>query len=206
MCGAPGSLVGNGFGSEGRAGRVRSAETVVVLVALATVVAAFAGRLRVPAPSLLVVAGLVAGLLPRVPQVHVPPAVVSLVVLPPLLWRPFGSRLAVNAVKSSMVSSNPRLPRGRRQIEQRVCRPSRGSVQDDGILERLAGQDAIGGDVVLDQPQDLLAGGAQRSRFVSTAGVSAERGRARPSASANTWPVLALPMNWHAPHVGQASR
>src|SRR5262249_287246 len=42
MCGAPGTLVGNGFGSEGRAGRVRSAETVVVLVALATVVAAFA--------------------------------------------------------------------------------------------------------------------------------------------------------------------
>jgi len=65
---------------------VRSVETVVVLVALATVVAAFAGRLRVPAPSLLVVAGLVAGLLPGVPQVHVPPAMVSLVVLPPLLY------------------------------------------------------------------------------------------------------------------------
>jgi len=65
---------------------MHSVETVVVLVALATVVAAFAGRLRVPAPSLLVVAGLVAGLLPGVPQVHVPPAMVSLVVLPPLLY------------------------------------------------------------------------------------------------------------------------
>jgi monovalent cation/hydrogen antiporter len=65
---------------------VRGVETVVVLVAVATVVAAFAGRLRVPAPSLLVVAGLVAGLLPGTPPVDVPPSVVSLVVLPPLLY------------------------------------------------------------------------------------------------------------------------
>jgi monovalent cation/hydrogen antiporter len=65
---------------------VRGVETVVFLVALATVVAAFAGRLRVPAPSLLVLAGLVVGLLPGAPVVHVPPTVVSLVVLPPLLY------------------------------------------------------------------------------------------------------------------------
>ena len=61
-------------------------ETILFLVVLGTVVAAFAGRLRVPAPSLLVVAGLVVGLLPSFPPVHVPPDVVSLVVLPPLLW------------------------------------------------------------------------------------------------------------------------
>lgn len=65
---------------------MRSVEAVVVLVALATVVAAFAGRLRVPAPSLLVAAGLIGGLLPGAPEVHVPPWVVSLVVLPPLLY------------------------------------------------------------------------------------------------------------------------
>jgi CPA1 family monovalent cation:H+ antiporter len=65
---------------------VRSVETVVLLVALATVVAAFANRLRVPAPSLLVAAGVAVGLLPGAPAVHVPPAVVSLVVLPPLLY------------------------------------------------------------------------------------------------------------------------
>jgi CPA1 family monovalent cation:H+ antiporter len=65
---------------------VRSVEAVVLLVALATVVAAFAGRLRVPAPSLLVAAGVAVGLLPGAPAVHVPPAVVSLVVLPPLLY------------------------------------------------------------------------------------------------------------------------
>ena len=43
---------------------MRSVETVVLLVALATVVAAFAKRLRVPAPSLLVVVGPAVGLVP----------------------------------------------------------------------------------------------------------------------------------------------
>ena len=61
-------------------------ETILFLVVLGTVVAAFAGRLRVPAPSLLVIAGLVVALLPSFPAVHVPPEVVSLVVLPPLLY------------------------------------------------------------------------------------------------------------------------
>jgi CPA1 family monovalent cation:H+ antiporter len=65
---------------------MRAVETIMLLVVLATVVAAFAGRLRVPAPSLLVIAGLVAGLLPGVPVVRVTPDVVSLVVLPPLLY------------------------------------------------------------------------------------------------------------------------
>ena len=65
---------------------MRGVETLVLLVALATVVAAFANRLRVPAPSLLVAVGVAVGLLPGSPAVHVPPAVVSLVVLPPLLY------------------------------------------------------------------------------------------------------------------------
>ena len=61
-------------------------ETILFLVVLGTVVAAFASRLRVPAPSLLVIAGLVVALLPGFPPVHVPPEAVSLVVLPPLLY------------------------------------------------------------------------------------------------------------------------
>ncbi|TVT42083.1 aconitate hydratase AcnA [Amycolatopsis rhizosphaerae] len=65
---------------------MRSVETVLALVVLATVVAAFAQRLRVPAPSLLVVAGVIAGVLPVVPEIRVSPEVVSLVVLPPLLF------------------------------------------------------------------------------------------------------------------------
>ena len=65
---------------------MRGVETILFLVVLGTVVAAFAGRLRVPAPSLLVIAGLIVGLLPWVPPVRVTPDVVSLVVLPPLLY------------------------------------------------------------------------------------------------------------------------
>ena len=65
---------------------MRGVETILFLVVLSTVVAAFAGRLRVPAPSLLVIAGLVVGLLPGIPPVRVTPEVVSLVVLPPLLY------------------------------------------------------------------------------------------------------------------------
>jgi Na+/H+ antiporter len=65
---------------------VRGIETVLFLVVLATVVATFARRLRVPAPSLLVVGGLIVGALPGVPPIRVTPELVSLVVLPPLLY------------------------------------------------------------------------------------------------------------------------
>jgi Na+/H+ antiporter len=65
---------------------MRTVETVLFLVIVATVVATFARRLRIPAPSLLVVAGVVVGLLPGVPTVEVTPEIVSLVVLPPLLF------------------------------------------------------------------------------------------------------------------------
>ena len=85
--GAPGSLVGiHHEDRTGEVGGVHGVETILFLVVPGTVVAAFAGRLRVPAPSLLVIAGLVVGLLPGFPPVHVPPDVVSLVVLPPLLY------------------------------------------------------------------------------------------------------------------------
>jgi len=64
---------------------VHTAEIVLGLLVLASAVAAFADRLNVPPPSLLVLAGLAVGLLPGVPAVHVTPALVSVVVLPPLL-------------------------------------------------------------------------------------------------------------------------
>src|ERR1700743_3691773 len=94
---------------------MRGVETVLFLVVVATVVATFAKRLRVPAPSLLVVAGVVVGLLPGVPHVQVTPDIVSFVVLPPLLdaagaelpwrdlravWKPV-SALAVGLVLAS---------------------------------------------------------------------------------------------------------
>jgi CPA1 family monovalent cation:H+ antiporter len=65
---------------------VHAVELVLGLVTLAAVVATVADRLRAPAPSLLVLAGLLVGLLPGVPAVQVSPDVVSLVVLPPLLY------------------------------------------------------------------------------------------------------------------------
>lgn len=65
---------------------MHTAEIVLGLLVLASAVAAFADRLRVPAPSLLVLAGLGVGLLPGVPSVHVAPDLVSLLVLPPLLY------------------------------------------------------------------------------------------------------------------------
>ncbi|MQY08123.1 Na+/H+ antiporter [Actinomadura macrotermitis] len=65
---------------------MRSVEIVLALVVLATAVAAGARRLRVPAPSLLVVAGVLAGLVPGLPEVRLPPEIVSLLVLPPLIY------------------------------------------------------------------------------------------------------------------------
>ncbi|MFI6599880.1 Na+/H+ antiporter [Nonomuraea sp. NPDC050536] len=65
---------------------MHSVQVVLFLVAVATVVATFADRISVPAPSLLVVAGLVIGLLPFSADIQVTPEIVSLVVLPPLIY------------------------------------------------------------------------------------------------------------------------
>ncbi|MCX3061709.1 Na+/H+ antiporter [Streptomyces beihaiensis] len=59
---------------------------VLLLVVLATAVATGARHWSLPAPSLLVVAGLAVGLVPWVPPIHVPPQVISILVLPPLLY------------------------------------------------------------------------------------------------------------------------
>ncbi|MFI1628191.1 Na+/H+ antiporter [Streptomyces noursei] len=59
---------------------------VLLLVVLATAVATGARHWSLPAPSLLVIAGLVVGLSPWVPDIHVAPQVISVLVLPPLLY------------------------------------------------------------------------------------------------------------------------
>jgi len=97
---------------------MRSVETVLLLIVIAAAVATFAKRLRVPAPSLLVVVGVLVGLLPGVPAVEVTPEIISLVVLPPLLfaageelpwrdlravWRPV-TALAIGLVVASAVA------------------------------------------------------------------------------------------------------
>ncbi|MGW3414902.1 Na+/H+ antiporter [Streptomyces sp. NPDC000888] len=65
---------------------MRSVGTVLALVVLATLVATFARRWRIPAPSLLVVAGLAVALLPGTPEIRISPEIIGLVVLPPLLY------------------------------------------------------------------------------------------------------------------------
>jgi CPA1 family monovalent cation:H+ antiporter len=58
----------------------------VTLAVASTLVAAFAERRRVPAPPVLVVAGVGVALIPGVPAVHTSPELIGLVVLPPLLY------------------------------------------------------------------------------------------------------------------------
>lgn len=77
---------------------MRSVEVVLGLVVLATVVAVTARRLSVPAPSLLVLAGLLVGSVSWVPPVRIPPEIVSLVVLPPLLYAA-GEELSFSALR-----------------------------------------------------------------------------------------------------------
>jgi CPA1 family monovalent cation:H+ antiporter len=77
---------------------MRTVEIVLFLVVLATLVASFAHRLGVPAPSLLVIAGLAVALIPGVPSVRASPDLVSLVVLPPLLYAA-GEQLAWHQVR-----------------------------------------------------------------------------------------------------------
>lgn len=65
---------------------MREVATVLFLVILATAVATFAQRRRIPAPSLLVIAGLAVALIPGAPAVRIPPEIIAVIVLPPLLY------------------------------------------------------------------------------------------------------------------------
>ncbi len=75
--------------------------TLLALVVLVALLAAFAQRLKTPYPIVLVLGGLVLSFFPRVPHVSLNPAFVFLVVLPPLLfasslstpWREFRQNL-----------------------------------------------------------------------------------------------------------------
>ena len=82
--------------------RIHSTEaTLLALVTLVALLAAFAQRLKMPYPIVLVLGGLVLSFFPRIPHVSLNPAFVFLVVLPPLLfssalntpWREFRSNL-----------------------------------------------------------------------------------------------------------------
>lgn len=64
-------------------------ETVFILIAIAIAViagTALSDKLRVPAPMLLIVVGIIGSYLPFVPDIHLEPEVVLLGLLPPLLY------------------------------------------------------------------------------------------------------------------------
>jgi monovalent cation/hydrogen antiporter len=69
-----------------RSSRMRAVGTVLLLVVLGTAVATGARRWRLPAPSLLVLAGLGVALIPGAPALHIAPQTIALIVLPPLLY------------------------------------------------------------------------------------------------------------------------
>src|ERR1700757_3561325 len=60
--------------------------TLLALVTLVALLAAFARRLKMPYPIVLVLGGLLLSFFPRIPHVSLNPAFVFLVVLPPLLF------------------------------------------------------------------------------------------------------------------------
>ncbi len=61
-------------------------QTVILLLIAVLALAAFARKLVIPYPILLVIGGLVLGLIPGVPTLRLDPDVVFLVFLPPILW------------------------------------------------------------------------------------------------------------------------
>jgi CPA1 family monovalent cation:H+ antiporter len=61
-------------------------ETIILLLIAVLALAAFARKLAIPYPILLVIGGLVLGLIPGVPTLRLDPDVVFLVFLPPILW------------------------------------------------------------------------------------------------------------------------
>jgi Na+/H+ antiporter len=83
-------------------GRVHAMEIVFLLLMLFVVVfASLAGKLKLPYPIVLVVAGLVLGFVPGIPKITLNPDVIFLAVLPPLLysaawltsWRDFSDNI-----------------------------------------------------------------------------------------------------------------
>ncbi|WP_138991808.1 Na+/H+ antiporter [Larkinella sp. C7] len=66
-------------------------EIVLVLMAILAALASVTQKLKIPYPILLVIAGLVLGFLPIVPDIHLESEVVFLIFLPPLLYEAAGN-------------------------------------------------------------------------------------------------------------------
>ena len=65
---------------------IEKIHTVLILLGIISALAVVAERVKFPFPILLVIAGLLIALLPRLPEVRLNPEVVFLIFLPPLLF------------------------------------------------------------------------------------------------------------------------
>jgi Na+/H+ antiporter len=66
-------------------------EIVLVLMAMLAALASVTQKLKIPYPILLVIAGLVLGFIPSIPDIHLESEVVFLIFLPPLLYEAAGN-------------------------------------------------------------------------------------------------------------------
>ena len=65
---------------------IEKIHTVLILLGIISALAVVAERVKFPFPILLVIAGLLIALLPRLPEVRLNPEIVFLIFLPPLLF------------------------------------------------------------------------------------------------------------------------
>src|SRR5437660_9110392 len=68
--------------------------------------------------------------------------------------------LAIDAIEVINGNLDSGLSRNHRQVEQHVRGATHCGMDDDGVLEGLTRQDAARGDLLLNQVEHLLAGGA----------------------------------------------
>src|SRR5437016_8201772 len=61
-------------------------ETVILLLTVVLALTTIAHTLLIPYPIVLVIGGLILGLIPGLPAIHLDPDLVFLVFLPPILW------------------------------------------------------------------------------------------------------------------------
>jgi CPA1 family monovalent cation:H+ antiporter len=84
--GVPNSRAGETTGARGIVGAVVHVEVVIGLLAAVALLGALAQRVGLPYPSVLVLGGLVIGVIPGLPAVHLDPNLVLYAFLPPLVY------------------------------------------------------------------------------------------------------------------------
>lgn len=66
-------------------------EVILILMAVLAALSSVTNKLKIPYPVLLVIAGLIIGFIPGIPDINVPPDLIFLIFLPPLLYDAAGN-------------------------------------------------------------------------------------------------------------------